>query len=397
MKFFLSFHPFLFCIAFTIFSIDSTSSFNSKWKNLDGGSAKSQKMRSNNLAVPQPQISSLTSIEELNSLMERHFASNNTIEPSSWESSLPTAKEILEMQSLVEKLLDFEDFNALPNNFLTEFFPELNKSLDLTVLMSGEFCVIHEKFTSEGSQWLFPRYWGYAVIRSKSSTLRPIHHSAAHFESDGPVIWQAAVIFEKTASRTLCVAGANRYAVKRKVTSQCQSHNFAADAAHNNRTMFHVINSSIYKALRAKSKHRLFKKAVKEPENFFIQWHGMDETSCQNISAFLSAGTKSPHWTYSTFNSTINKLVREIVSASSGKFSAATPLTLSTCRLVAETNVFGRIVNGVFPARVCDQRAESENVRGEFIHIEQKALARNKPRYWNIAIEKVFKSKAKVH
>lgn len=32
--------------------------------------------------------------------MERHFASNNTIEPSSWESSLPTAKEILEMQSV---------------------------------------------------------------------------------------------------------------------------------------------------------------------------------------------------------------------------------------------------------------------------------------------------------
>lgn len=48
------------------------------------------------------------------------------------------------------------------------------------------------------------------------------------------------------------------------------------------------------------------------------------------------------------------------MSASSGKFSAATPLTLSTCRLVAETNVFGRIVNGVFPARVCDQREESE-------------------------------------
>ena len=32
--------------------------------------------------------------------MERHFASNNTIEPSSWESSLPTVKEILEMQSV---------------------------------------------------------------------------------------------------------------------------------------------------------------------------------------------------------------------------------------------------------------------------------------------------------
>lgn len=71
--------------------------------------------------------------------------------------------------------------------------------------------MIHEQIKDDA---LFPRLWGYIVIASRNHAAYPrIHHSAPHFESDGDVTNESAVIFEQTKGRSLIIAGASRYAV----------------------------------------------------------------------------------------------------------------------------------------------------------------------------------------
>jgi hypothetical protein len=63
----------------------------------------------------------------------------------------------------------------------------------------------------------------------------------------------------------------------------------------------------------------------------------------------------------------------------------------STCHLTAINNIFGRLVNtppGAFDDNVCTDPTICEYGTGQFIHIEQAALARNSANYdgWAKAI-----------
>ncbi|VDP20336.1 unnamed protein product [Heligmosomoides polygyrus] len=115
----------------------------------------------------------------------------------------------------------------------------------------------------------------------------PIHHSAAHFDSEGPVCAQAAALFENTKSRSLVVAGASRYAVKGGHPSDCQNSFQVADAAHNSRTMFHFVNTMIKDLAEQESG------AKEKNSHFFVQWHGMAQSSCVASDVFISAGIRN--------------------------------------------------------------------------------------------------------
>ncbi|VDK38213.1 unnamed protein product [Gongylonema pulchrum] len=204
--------------------------------------------------------------------------------------------------------------------------------------MKDKYCIVHERDSAR-------RYWGYVVIAHPAAVQRNLHHSAAHFQSDGDICNEAAAIFEKTASKVLVVSGANRFAVIGNLTNECQHKTAMADAAHNNETMFYTMNLALHDA------------SVGSKNPLFIEWHGMHEKSCGSISVFISAGLNHTAATYQDPSSPVNRLHRLQLKRSFNELSggAAIPEAQSTCRLLGTTNIFGRYVNGVPAAEVCSQ------------------------------------------
>ncbi|EYC40037.1 hypothetical protein Y032_0632g883 [Ancylostoma ceylanicum] len=214
--------------------------------------------------------------------------------------------------------------------------------------------------------------------------LDPIHHSAAHFDSEGQVCAQAAALFERTRSRSLVVAGASRYAVKGDHRSECQRQFQIADAAHNSRTMFHWVNT-VLKDLAEED----VRTGGIEDDHFFVQWHGMSETSCVASDVFISTGIANN----SVYDKNIpaNKLMLSFNRlAVDLRLEAKTPRQDVQCKLTAGTNVFGRYVNGVPGESVCNTTAQEKDVIGRFVHVEQKAASRDNISLWTSVIEDAF-------
>ncbi|KAK5971336.1 hypothetical protein GCK32_016523, partial [Trichostrongylus colubriformis] len=219
------------------------------------------------------------------------------------------------------------------------------------------------------------------------------HHSATHFDSDGPVCTQAAALFENTGSRTLAIAGASRFAVIGDQRSECQ-HNFQlADAAHANRTMFHVSLKMfilLFHWVSTVLKDLAEIEAQAEGKDngyFFIQWHGMAETSCMASDVFLSAGIHN----CSIYEADIpvRRLLTSLIRLAPG-MKVSTPREDADCRLIAGTNVFGRYINGVPRENVCNTPAHEKDVMGKFAHVEQKAASRSSISLWTAVIKDAF-------
>ncbi|KAK6024846.1 hypothetical protein OSTOST_09276, partial [Ostertagia ostertagi] len=279
---------------------------------------------------------------------------------------------------LISHVYRLDVFDSLGQDLLKNY-ASLKNYLNITVLQ-GQFCVIHELIPKEAQR--FPRMWGYTVIASKAYALRPMHHSATHFDSDGPVCAQAAALFENTRSRTLVIAGASRFAVKGDHRSECQEHFQLADAAHNNRTMFHWVNV-VLKDLAAEEA------GVKDNGHFFIQWHGMAETSCLSSDVFLSTGIQNCS-IYDT-DIPVRRLLNSFNRLTAGQgLKASTPREDVDCRLTAGTNVFGRYLNGVPQEFVCNTASHEKDVTGKFAHVEQKRASRENISLWTAVIEDAF-------
>uniref|UniRef100_A0A7I4YZU5 Conserved plasma membrane protein n=1 Tax=Haemonchus contortus TaxID=6289 RepID=A0A7I4YZU5_HAECO len=319
------------------------------------------------------------SIAELNTYLETFFAMQNTTTVEEWEKSLPTPEEREDMRKLLSYVYRLDVFENL-NGEVLKNYPHLMEYLNITVLQ-GHYCVIHELIPK--GPLLFPRMWGYTVIASKSFARRLVHHSAVHYDSDGPVCAQAAALFENTQSRTLAIAGASRYAVKGNHPSECQQKFQLADAAHNNRTMFHWV-STVLKDLADEE----MKAVGKDNGHFFIQWHGMAQTSCMASDVFLSAGIHNGS-IYET-DIPVRRLAASFNRLAEQEMKASTPREDPDCRLTATTNVFGRYINGVLLENVCNTSAEEKNVIGRFAHVEQKAAGRAYISLWTSVIEDAF-------
>nr|CAD2131760.1 unnamed protein product [Meloidogyne enterolobii] len=333
-------------------------------------------MSSSNSPMTQFQVLINSSVEDLiqplNAFFETFFAENDSICIEQWDMALPSDSEREQMKELISFLMNTDDFDKISSDstLLSRVAPLLVKSIQLTFI-KNRFCVIHELLPpSTGER--FKRFWGYLVLCSTAycnSSRTRLHHSSPHFRTDGKtfrrfqkprfkmkgdVCNQTAAIFERTGSRSLVVAGATRYSVRGNLTSSCQPRNAIADAAHNNLTMFHTMCVGVYEASN---------------DGIFMQWHG--QQSCPQSGAFISAGAKGSHPIYKEKGAYVNKLV-STVNKLAGENIATTPLQDRKCPLVASTNVFGRIVNGVGEENVCKGKAGPKNVTGNFIHIEQQ-------------------------
>uniref|UniRef100_A0AC35G7A7 Uncharacterized protein n=1 Tax=Panagrolaimus sp. PS1159 TaxID=55785 RepID=A0AC35G7A7_9BILA len=315
------------------------------------------------------------SIQEMNGEFEKRFTDKDELSMKEWNEALPTESERNEMETLIDFLMALSTFENLSSTKLLSNYPLLKKSFNIT-FYKREYAILHEIYNPEDSL-KFKRYFGYAIIASRSIASKPfLNHAAPHFKFDGNVCNQSAEIFEKTSSRTLVIAGAHRYAVRdRSPPNPCQSDFAIADPAHNNLTMFHAFNDAI---LSASKRHSEFDKIP----YFFIQWHGMSEESCPNSPAFISCGASGNDKIYLNSSLAANKL----------KFAygngAKTPFDDPECNLAATTNVFGRHVDGIHKNEVCQKSAK--NVSGYFIHIEQKKKERNDWNNWIKAVKEAF-------
>ncbi|KAI6171079.1 hypothetical protein M3Y97_01084900 [Aphelenchoides bicaudatus] len=309
------------------------------------------------------------------------MARTNTTSLEEWTNALPTDSEKNEMFELISMLYPMETYDNLNNSLLTENFPHLAKVMQLTVL-ENRFCVIHEPLDATSPSFKFPRFFGFIVLRAEQGVSKRLHHSAAHFETDGHVCRQASAMFSQTGSKSLVVAGASRWAVKGSNPSPCQRSNQIADASHNTDLMFHVANVALWEAAKRYSTSR------QNLIDHFIQWHGMAETSCPNSMAFISVGASLKHSVYQNDNLYANRLKSSLNQITGYKF-AQTPQTDMKCSLRATTNVFGRVINGVHVGDECLALAPSKSILGNFIHIEQKNQSREDLSLWVKALNRI--------
>ncbi|KAK0398098.1 hypothetical protein QR680_002426 [Steinernema hermaphroditum] len=319
----------------------------------------------------------LDSVQSMNEIMQNFFAGSNSTTLERWYKALPTAEEKMQMKELVADLLEADEFHNYDDLWFHKKYPKLAESMCMTILKKGQYVMVHERRTVTGK---FARMWGYIVVANKRSFKRPIHHSAAHFQSDGDVCNEAASVFEQTKSRTLVVAGASRYAVKGDNRSPCQKSYQIADAAHSCATMFQAMNLAVLSAVNRSDRAR---------EDVFIQWHGMGEKSCSASPVFISTGAHGMHPIYNITSIPANRLVSRL-NLHMGQVVAHTPRTDSTCKLVATSNVFGRAIYGVPIESVCDTRAKDEDITGHFVHIEQKRKFRDSWNVWADVVNAVF-------
>ncbi|VDM71651.1 unnamed protein product [Strongylus vulgaris] len=120
--------------------------------------------------------------------------------------------------------------------------------------------------------------------------------------------------------------------------------------------MFHFVNT-VLKDLAEEDVHSSWK----EDCHFFIQWHGMAETSCLESDAFISTGIKNSSIYDRDIPATklmksFNKLAAEL----GVELNASTPRQDQLCTLTAGTNIFGRYINGVSRLNVCGTPAKEE-------------------------------------
>ncbi|CAD6190695.1 unnamed protein product [Caenorhabditis auriculariae] len=318
-------------------------------------------------------------IGDVNDVMEMFFYRENTLTEEKWLKMLPVQEEINEMRKLLATLYSGE---VDLSNILTNL-PALQPYIDVT-LFTDNFYIVHEKFPPTKNE-LFARGWGYAVIARKSASLRNLHHSAAHFESDGAVCAQAANLFDSSKGRSLVVAGASRYAIKGNSSTTCQPMYTLTDAAHAKETMFNQMNVMLkfLSEKEAKNENRV-------SDDVFIQWHGMAETSCLSSAVFISAGLPNNSIYDSDIPATrLMKTFNDLATT----MKASTPRQDHDCRLTAGSNVFGRYVNGVAFNQTCHTAARPEDVVGQFVHIEQKRAARDDVSLWSEIVNAAFPPK----
>ncbi|CAJ0584027.1 unnamed protein product, partial [Mesorhabditis spiculigera] len=135
----------------------------------------------------------------------------------------------------------------------------------------------------------------------------------------------------------------------------------------------------------------------KDKNSTFIQWHGMKEESCPGSDAFVSAGANPTATLYLNQSSIPNRITRAVRTVSK-LLKANTPREDKKCRLVAETNVFGRYIYGVPFQKLCKTPSSIANRDGTFIHIEQHANSRDNLDIWIKALQIAFKTiKIRIH
>ena len=325
---------------------------------------------------------------------------------------------------------------------------------------------------------IYHHHYNDSTTTTTTTNPRTPHHSLSidcpHPLHDRGTGEMSIAIFQGTAAaRSLVLAGAHRYALSARhhhqnnnhnnsttksppppphqqqqqqssSSSSCQGPTFAmSDAAHSIQTGFHVAVSAIDQYYYHHYHDSTGTTNKSHPENddsssnsyhdyyyTAIQFHGMGDTTCPGIDAYvthgmanMSSSTTTTTTTTTTRNSSKNRhrpieedvlvqmqrlLVEKTTSLrnhTGGKTVILLPQDKNkrtrtkypsyednhdnniddekteyySCSMSGGSNLQGRLLNGVPPDQVCTHGATS--VTGRFVHIEQKPWLRQEPLY----------------
>jgi hypothetical protein len=208
------------------------------------------------------------------------------------------------------------------------------------------YCMLEEILDSDGNGKL-DRGWGVFVTHPSPAPGREnLHHTAPHPLFDAATENEAVGVFKGTSSRSFLLHGAHRDSSNR---SSCNPDGHSlADAAHDNRNMFHAT----YREVMAYHGRAGF---------WLVQWHGMDADRCEE-NVYLSHGrNQAPRPTDKI------AVLEAKVKLHHPDWDVDTPGPTSGCSLNATSNVQGRLLNG--ETSVCTSPAS--HYTGRFVHIEQ--------------------------
>jgi hypothetical protein len=219
------------------------------------------------------------------------------------------------------------------------------------------YCLLME--TASNDNKYVDMGWGTFIVNNGAE--REISHQAPHPIYDGDTANQAIGLFKSTNARSFLMCGAHRHANGEKDSCQdtTKTKYGPADCAHNKANMFTMANLELNTFYGSSSWTA-------------IQWHGMDESTCDPIDVYMSQGFNAAPATSSKLS-----LLKQRITAAHDQDQD--PWNVSDpgdgdCKLNATDNVQGRILNGVPYSTACSTPA-SAPVGDKFIHIEQVPLS----------------------
>lgn len=288
-------------------------------------------------------------LQESGNLKNKIISIRNSMPGSGSEGYIkPSPADLNNWQEIISAMLDGEYLHA--DSLIQDKFPyyELILYTD-TSFQNKQYYILKEE-TPIG------KGWGTFIINPSFD--REIAIEAPHSRYDTDTHKEGIDIFRFTGSHFFVMNGTHRCANSEEsvcsgTTSACGSSSpfRVSDMPHFDQALFQVIHKEV---------------TVRNPLLYSIQVHGHAQSNCEDF--FMSNG-------HATLSKPILYNIKNSLLASGGVTVGIAGDGISTCTLVASTNVQGRFTNG--SSDPCVQAVSSTN--GYFIHIEQSYNVRTNP------------------
>lgn len=236
------------------------------------------------------------------------------------------------------------------------------------------YCIIYE-YQDENNDGIFDHGYGLYIISMEEISV-PLAIEIPHPKYDTKSSELGIAAFVQLRARYFCITGAHRHAILEE--SPCQDQYYAADAAHSNSTIFYSFSKTIYDIHKLNVTH--------------LQFHVMGTSTCPDVNVFVSNGFSLPPAPYSE----ATRIVEEMRIANP-TWNISLPQDPVDCKLLATSNVMGRVVNGVPEQESCYTKSDSSALNtSAFIHIEQESTYIVQIDPWIESLKKVYNYSALV-
>ncbi|KAF5384499.1 hypothetical protein D9757_006415 [Collybiopsis confluens] len=340
-----------------------------------------------------------SSLDDLITCLDAFTVPPNYYNVSSYQAAQPTDTELEAWKDVIWSMLDTQAGDCsdiiLPEALdkyyaLTPFF-DLNSTTSYCALFETTSAPV----VSDYQNYTYVKGWGVFVVPASPGRngSRHVHISAPHPQADIFTSQQAAAIFALARTKSLLISGRFRSAFRMKtecITTTKQLY-YKTDPTHDVNEPFHAANRVILEWQTVNG-------GCPSKTCAYVQMHGKGASSCPDDTIFISSGLgASPSSIAWYTNTTLDIPARRLRDAARSVFLSSSsfpspsiwrdislPSDSSTCTiLTATSNVFGRLVNGVPENTVCTTAAEplSGNVTGQFVHIEQAIVSREREMY----------------
>ncbi|KAJ8518754.1 hypothetical protein ONZ45_g4208 [Pleurotus djamor] len=330
--------------------------------------------------IPCFQNASIATITDLVACLEKFTVSFDFYGQTSYDLAQPTPNQLTAWLEVIYALLHV-DGNCtsiilpaiLDDHYSVTLFTELNADVP-----PRSFCVLSEA-QFEVETGFYVKGWGLVVVPANRHE-RMLHFSAPHPIFDTNTAQQSAALFSRTNAKSLLVTGRIRNAFQ--VNSAC-THPGPGDGLFFKTDPAHDDNEPFFAAAKVIRRWQNEQGGCPSQSCAFIQMHGKAASSCPSDTVFMSSGLGSSPSSVAWYTDMITSPIRRLQA----QLRQTIPIwtfslpSESPCNLVATTNIFGRLLNGIEEDKVCLEEADATTVSGEFIHLEQSIAARGAGNY----------------